>query len=150
MRLTSSRKSSLACLALAIGGVSAQQYVGAPVNNSLPSTSGAVVTYFNVVDSSGKNATLLNYFSAPNGQRQDESKVQRAIIIIHGLNRDPWDYFGYIWNLIPNAAQNISEISQETVSIMSPYFPNGADKNFGYPWTDGLAPGHGSVSFRSE
>ena len=29
---------------------------------------------------------------------------------------------------------------------MAPYFPNGDDKNTGYPWTSGLSPGRGSTS----
>lgn len=29
---------------------------------------------------------------------------------------------------------------------MAPYFPNGDDKNYGYPWINGLKPGQGSIT----
>ena len=37
-------------------------------------------------------------------------------------------------------------INKDTVAIIAPYFPNGNDKAFAYPWTDGLPPGEGSTS----
>lgn len=38
------------------------------------------------------------------------------------------------------------DINFNSVAICAPYFPNGDDKNYGYPWTDGLKPGRGSTS----
>lgn len=35
-------------------------------------------------------------------------------------------------------------VNQDSVAIMAPYFPNGDDKNIGYPWVSGLSPGRGS------
>lgn len=49
-------------------------------------------------------------------------------------------------NALKEANANDQEISRDTVSVMAPYFPNGADRNTGYPWTDGLSPGEGSTS----
>lgn len=39
-----------------------------------------------------------------------------------------------------------SDVNQNSVAICAPYFPNGNDKNVGYPWTNGLAAGAGSTS----
>lgn len=74
---------------------SAQQYAGDFVNNSLPQVPGAEITYFRIPDPAGKNnnLTLINYYSwNSTGQRIVESKIQRAVIVIHGLNRDPGTY----------------------------------------------------------
>lgn len=32
------------------------------------------------------------------------------------------------------------------MSVIAPYFPNGDDKGYAYPWTDGLKSGRGSTS----
>lgn len=37
-------------------------------------------------------------------------------------------------------------VNFSSVQIICPYFPNGDDKNVGYPWTAGLASGLGSTS----
>lgn len=37
-------------------------------------------------------------------------------------------------------------INFDTVAIIAPYFPNGEDKNKGYPWTAGLKANRGSTS----
>lgn len=42
------------------------------------------------------------------------------------------------------AHTNHSEVNQDSVAIMAPYFPNGNDKNIGYPWVSGLSAGKGS------
>lgn len=73
----------------------AQQYAGDFINNSLPIVPGAEITYFRIPDPAGKNnnLTLINYYSYNStGQRIVESKIQRAVIVIHGLNRDPGTY----------------------------------------------------------
>ena len=128
--------------------VSAQQYVGDVINNSLPFVPGSEITYFRVKDTlnKNKNLTLINYYSHQlNGQRIVESRIQRAVVIIHGLNRDPGTYES---NMLSALAQVNSDpnVNRSSVVIMAPYFPNGDDKNYGYPWTDGLSPGRGSTS----
>jgi hypothetical protein len=50
-----------------------------------------------------------------------------------------------------NMLSALSQVSDPTVNfdsvaICAPYFPNGDDKNIGYPWTTGLSPGRGSTS----
>lgn len=37
-------------------------------------------------------------------------------------------------------------INVDSVAVMAPYFPNGNDRGFAYPWTDGLKPGRGSTT----
>ena len=78
---------------------SAQQYAGEVIQTSLRNVPGAEVAYVKipgVQDRNKKkaaNLTLINYYShGKDGKRLVESKVQRAIIIIHGLNRDPDTY----------------------------------------------------------
>jgi len=60
--------------------------------NAVPSVPGSKVVYFKIADPSGSgaNLTLTNYMSlnTSNG-RVDGAKVKRAIIVIHGLDRDP-------------------------------------------------------------
>ena len=54
----------------------------------------------------------------------------RAVVIIHGLDRDPNTY---VSNMMVALAQLNSDpnINRSTVAIMAPYFPNGDDKNYG-------------------
>ena len=126
----------------------AQQYAGDVIPNSLPAVPGSEITYFRVQDASGKNKnlTLINYYShGTSDGRLVESNIQRAVVIIHGLNRDPGTYMS---NMLSALSQVTSDpnVNQDTVAIMAPYFANGDDKNTGYPWTDGLAAGKGSTS----
>nr|POE47016.1 wsc domain-containing protein [Quercus suber] len=128
-----------ALVALIATLASAQQYAGDIISANLPTISGAEVAFFKIPDPSGKNnnLTLINYYShGTNGQRIVESNIQRAVIVLHGLLRDPFNYEN----------DNSGYITPDNVAILAPYFPNGDDKNFGYPWTDGLASGQGSTS----
>lgn len=78
------------CAALALTPfVKAQQYAGMTIPNSLPAASGAAVSYFKITGPTGLASTLINYMSAPNGAQQNPANVQRAIIVLHGANRDP-------------------------------------------------------------
>ncbi|KAK6076275.1 glyoxal oxidase precursor [Seiridium cupressi] len=127
---------------------SGQQYAGDFINSSLPTVPGSEIAYFRINDPSGSNnnLTLVNYYShGTSNQRLVESNVQRAVVIVHGLNRDPGTYMS---NMLSALAQVESDpnINFDTVAIMAPYFPNGDDKNYGYPWTDGLKAGRGSTS----
>jgi hypothetical protein len=38
------------------------------------------------------------------------------------------------------------DINRDSVAMIAPYFPNGADKDFGYPWEEDQPSGQGSVS----
>lgn len=73
----------------------AQQHEGATVSGNLPQTDGSEISFFKVKNPTGGNASLslINYQSlAANGERLDNEKVKRGIIVIHGLLRDPWNY----------------------------------------------------------
>jgi hypothetical protein len=75
--------------------VLAQQYAGDIISANLPTIPNAEVAFFKIDDPSGKNdaLTLINYYShGTDGNRIVESKIQRAVIVLHGLLRDPWNY----------------------------------------------------------
>jgi hypothetical protein len=107
------------CMA-AVSGAFAQQYAGQTIPNSLPTVNGGNVSFFNILDANGAGTTLINYYSTPGGRRPDQTKVQRAIIIIPGLNRDGWKYFGDVYSKIAAAAAINSQVSEQTVAIFSP------------------------------
>lgn len=139
---------AVACWFSFVNVAFAQQYIGDAIPNSLPFVPGSEITYFRIKDTlnKNKNLTLINYYSHQlNGQRIVESQIQRAVVIIHGLNRDPGTYES---NMLSALGQVTSDpnVNRSSVAIMAPYFPNGDDKSFGYPWTDGLSPGRGSTT----
>lgn len=71
----------------------AQQWAGDNITTSLPVVPGAEIAYFNIKDANKKNTTLLNYMSLnSNGKRLDPKALKRAVIVVHGLNRDPNTY----------------------------------------------------------
>lgn len=82
----------------------AQQFAGDYINNSLPYVPGSEIAFFKIKDNpSGTNAannnlTLINYYSTTgtSGKRLDTSKIQRVVIFIHGLNRDPGTYMSNV------------------------------------------------------
>ncbi|OQO08641.1 hypothetical protein B0A48_06511 [Cryoendolithus antarcticus] len=128
-----------ALAAVWIGLSTAQQYVGEVIPNSLPPVGNAEITYFEipgVLDknrTAAANLTLINYYShGQDGNRIVESKIKRAVIIIHGLNRDPGTYQSNMQSAL--AQVTTPEINFDNVVIMSPYFTNGDDKGNGYPW----------------
>jgi hypothetical protein len=140
--------SPLAVVAALAARVLAQQYAGDVINNTLPTLNGAAINFFKIPDTTSKAggyATLMNYYSAPNGNRLIESQVQRAIIVVHGLDEDPWVYWSATAVALQNAKAVNPAINESTVAIMAPYFANGDGKNTGYPWTDGLKANKGSV-----
>lgn len=126
----------------------AQQYAGDVIPNSLPSVPGAEIAYFRINDPSGKNnnLTLINYYAHQlNGNRVVESDIKRAVVIIHGLNRDPGTYAANMMSALAQLTTD-ANVNRSSVAIMAPYFTNGDDKNYGYPWTDGLKAGRGSTT----
>lgn len=107
----------------------AQQYAGDVIPNSLPGVPGAEIAFFRINDPSGKNnnLTLTNYYTRQNnGKRIVESEIQRAVVIIHGLNRDPGTYAS---NMMSALAQLTSDpnVNRSSVAILAPYFANGED-----------------------
>lgn len=86
--------------ALLFQNASAQQYLGDVIPNATyPSIPGSELAYFRVKDPAGKNnnLTLVNYLSlGSTGKRLVPANVKRAVIIIHGLNRDPGTYMSNV------------------------------------------------------
>ena len=81
----------------------AQQYAGDVVSGLLPTISRAEVAFFRIPDPTGQNdhLTLINYYAhGTNGGRIVESNIERAIIVIHGLLRDPWNYCNDVCDLL--------------------------------------------------
>lgn len=129
--------------------VLAQQYAGDVINNTLPGVPGSEISYFKITDPAGKakNLTLINYMSLQQNPsaRLVPSQVQRAIIVVHGLNRDPGTYMSNMLSALSQVTAD-KNVNFSSVAIMAPYFPNGYDKYVGYPWTPGLAANKGSTS----
>lgn len=114
---------------------SAQQYAGENITTNLPSVPGSEIAYFKikgVMDSNknkAANLTLINYYShGKNGKRLIESNVQRAVVIIHGLQRDPGTYESNMLSALSQVTTD-PNINFDSVAIMAPYFPNGDDKS---------------------
>lgn len=77
----------------------AQQYAGDIISRTLPSQDGSEIAYFRISDPSGANdlLTLMNYYSLnSNGQRLQESDVERAVLMMFGMNRNAADYEGFV------------------------------------------------------
>jgi len=125
---------TFAVLGAALTGLtSAQQYAGEVINTTLPILPGSEIAFFKIpgvydskkLQGSTPNLTLINYYShGSNGKRLVESNIQRAVIVIHGLNRDPGTYQSNMASAL-NQVTTDPNINQDTVAIMAPYFPNG-------------------------
>ena len=98
-------------------------------------------------DKKNRNFTLINYFSQDgSSKRLTTSNVKRAIIVIHGLGRDPGTYMSHMLSALSQVPSGTGPTSTNT-QIIAPYFPNGDDKNYGYPWnTSAPAGGYGSYT----
>ncbi|KAL3418802.1 wsc domain-containing protein [Phlyctema vagabunda] len=134
-------------LAAAASLAKAQQYQGEAYANSLPGVPGSELAYFKISDPSGgsANLTLANYISHNNaGKRVEGSSTKRVVIVVHGAERDPGTYMSNLLSALSQVPN--SDVDFDSVAICAPYFPNGADKTTGYPWTEGLANGRGSTS----
>ncbi|THX47596.1 hypothetical protein D6D11_06372 [Aureobasidium pullulans] len=125
--------------ALLLQDASAQQYLGDVITNvTYPGVPGSELVYFRVKDPAGKNnnLTLVNYQSlGSNGKRIVPSKIKRAVIIVHGLNRDAATYMSNMLSALSQVTSD-SNINQDSVVINAPSFPNGDDKNASYPYWD--------------
>lgn len=125
-----------------------EQYVGTPFEHFLPPSINSEVTFFKVRDPIGEfacesdddsraNLSLLNYMSLDTrNQRHNPSTLMRAVIVVHGLNRDPWNYHAATVQALAKASAQDPTKNLDTVAVMAPYFPNGDDKGFAYPWDD--------------
>jgi len=127
--------------------VDAQQFAGSVINNTLQTTPGSEITFWNMPDAAGKNTTLINYSSLTNaGQRLDPSAIQRVLLFVHGNNRDPYNYMSYMLSAL-GSVQGHPEVNRSSVQLVAPYFPNGDDKGIGYPWNvSAPAGGYGSYT----
>lgn len=101
--------SSFASLSLA------QQYAGDIINNTLPAVAGSEIAFFKIRDSQNQTATLLNYYSlASNGAQINPANAKRAVIVIHGLLRDPYLYINNVMQAL--AAVTDPSINKDNVS----------------------------------
>ncbi|KAI7083197.1 hypothetical protein KC352_g41122, partial [Hortaea werneckii] len=136
-----------ALVAILLGFAQSQEYAGDTITTTLPGVPGAEIAFWKIQDTKAKNnLTLINYINhGKDGKRLVPSNLKRAVIIIHGLNRDPGTYMA---NMLSALAQvDNKEISTDSVAIVAPFFANGDDKNNGgYPWIDGLPSGQGSYT----
>ncbi|RDW69904.1 hypothetical protein BP5796_08301 [Coleophoma crateriformis] len=124
-----------------------QQYLGNTITNSLPSVPGSEIAYWKITDKKNRNFTLINYFSNDgNGNRLATGNVKRAVVVLHGLGRDPGTYMSNMLSALSQVPSGTGPTFKNT-QIIAPYFPNGDDKNYGYPWnTSAPAGGYGSYS----
>ena len=81
-------------LFLLAAGVKAQQYAGEVISAYLPTLPGTEVAFFKIKPPAGsRNLTLINYYAhGTDNQRIKEANIKRAVIPVHGLLRDPWNY----------------------------------------------------------
>ncbi|KAK7531737.1 uncharacterized protein J3D65DRAFT_559602, partial [Phyllosticta citribraziliensis] len=125
----------------------AQQYAGSNISSTLPLVPGTELAFFNIKSPKSQNTTLINYASlnSTNNGRPDPKKLKRAVIVLHGLNRDPQTYISQITHtlaltslrLVALNTLTVPGVNQDTVGIIAPYFANGDDKNTGYyPWVN--------------
>lgn len=123
---------SLALLTL----VSAQQYAGRYINNTLPAVGGSEIAFWNMKDANGKNVTFTNYASLnATGGRLPPANIKRVVLLLHGLNRDPYNYMANLLSAI-SQIPNRPDVTLNNVLMIAPYFPNGNDKNVGFPWVN--------------
>ncbi|KAH7040965.1 uncharacterized protein B0I36DRAFT_344618 [Microdochium trichocladiopsis] len=124
-----------------------EQYVGTPFDHALPRSASSEVTFFKIKDPTGEflcdsedaraDLSLLNYMSLnKDGERPDPKKLMRAVIAVHGWNRDPWNYHAALLLALAKAEAQDPAKSLGTVAVIAPYFPNGDDKGIGYPWDE--------------
>lgn len=68
-------------------------------------------------------AQLVAYVS----EKEEKSKIKRAVIAVHGDYRDPWNQFIYVNKALKNAV-NDGGVKEEEVSIVAPFFASQKDK----------------------
>lgn len=120
----------------------AQQYAGDKIEIQLPFVPGAEIAFFRIADPTSRHhhLTLTNYYSLrEDNERLDPDQVQRAVILIHGRERDPGSYMVYAQNALRDLTSD-HNINSSSVAILVPFFPIRADKHVGFPWKDGHGP----------
>ncbi|KAK8172020.1 WSC domain-containing protein [Phyllosticta citrichinensis] len=128
----------------------AQQYAGSNISSTLPLVPGTELAFFNIKSPKSQNTTLINYASlnSTNNGRPDPKKLKRAVIVLHGLNRDPQTYISQMTHtlaltslrLVALNTLTVPGVNQDTVGLIAPYFANGDDKNTGYyPWVNNVS-----------
>lgn len=121
------------------------QYVGTPIENTLPVThDNSEITYFRVRDPSGEHVcaddpdgefSLINYASLNSTlQRPPSSAIQRVVIVCHGVRRDPQNYHAGMLIALQKATDSDERISVDSVAVIAPFFPNGNDKGVAFPY----------------
>ncbi|KAK5123424.1 hypothetical protein LTR85_002856 [Meristemomyces frigidus] len=145
MRFTAALAAFSTCL---LGLAQAQQYAGDVINNTLPTVPGSEVAYWKIADGKLNNLTLINYINhGSDGKRLVPSKLKRVIVVIHGNDRDPGTYESNMLSAMSQLSTAAKvDINTDSVAIVAPYFPNGDDKNIGYPWITGLKANQGSIT----
>ncbi|KAH9908482.1 WSC domain-containing protein [Xylariomycetidae sp. FL2044] len=141
----------------------AQQFQGVPYDNQMTNIDGSEKAFWKItgrlaelplnpiiltkgtLDMEGRTFTQLNYFSQNGrGERLNPLDVKRAVIMVHGLNRDPDTYMSTALSALAN---NPGPANFANTQIIVPMFPNGDDKNRGFPWNSSApAGGDGSYS----
>lgn len=94
---------------------------------TLPNVDGARIDNSTLVVGSG-SATLLHYIDA----EYDPTKIKRAVIQIHGENRDAWNQWIYS-DLSAKRAATGGSFDRDEVVVMAPMFFNTADEG-AYPF----------------
>jgi pimeloyl-ACP methyl ester carboxylesterase len=141
-------RSSILFAAASVYSAAAQQFSGTPITGTLPLIDGAELAFWKITGPDGNdNHTLINYQSLGlGGGRINNQWVKRAVIVIHGLLRDPWDYEQDMLHALTLANSRDNNINKDAVSVVAPYFPSGADKGTAYPWVEGLRGGRQSIT----
>lgn len=106
---------------------------------TLPSIEGSRIDNSTLVVGSG-SATLVHYIDA----QYDASKIKRAVIQIHGENRDAWNQWMYA-DLAAKRAETGGSFDRDEVVVMAPMFFNTADRG-AYPFDDRLDAGNAVTS----
>lgn len=106
---------------------------------SLPSIDGARIDNSTLVVGRG-SATLVHYID----QNYDASKIKRAVIQIHGENRDSWNQWIYA-DLAAKRAATGGSFDRDEVVVMAPMFFNTGDEG-AYPFDPSLDSGNAVTS----
>lgn len=104
----------------------------------LPEIDGARIDNSTIVAGQG-SGTLLNYIDAD----YDPSRIKRAVIQIHGENRDAWNQWIYA-DLAAKRGATGGSFSRDEVVVMAPMFFNTKDSG-AYPFDPSLDSGETSV-----
>ncbi|EST06428.1 hypothetical protein PSEUBRA_004327 [Kalmanozyma brasiliensis GHG001] len=119
-------------------------YPGGDINppdgwKTLPTIDGARIDNTTLVVGSG-SGTLVHYIDA----EYDAGKIKRAVIQIHGENRDAWNQWIYS-DLAAKRAATGGSFDRDEVVVMAPMFFNTGDEG-AYPFDPNLDSGNAVTS----